>query len=301
MSTIKNFGIRSKMWIYRAGSYFLVDSIPLLRKGAGEGEKQVRTPPGTQWERVDADGLSAEWISPQNAPQDSVLLYLHGGGGVLGLYNSERWIAGHIALACGLRAFLPDYRLAPEHPFPEGLNDCVAAYRWLLSQGVLPQRIVVVGDSMGGFLTITLLLALRLADQPLPAAAVCISPNTDPTVTGKSMRSNAWKDAILSPKFARTLMGLYVSGHDLNDPLIAPLQADLSGLPPILVQAGGDEILLDDSVRFAERAKAAGSSVTLEVWPEMWHVWHSNVPTLPEATQAIDHIASFVKSRIAST
>lgn len=298
MPTSKNTRLRCELWIYRIGAYFLIGSIPLLRKGFGEGKKQIQIPHGIQWERINADGVASEWISPPNASQDSALLFLHGGGGVLGLYNTHRWMVGHIALSCGFRALLPDYRLAPEHPFPSGLNDCVTAYRWLLSQGYPPQRIVVAGDSMGGMLTITLLLALHETKQPLPGAAVCMSPNTDPTCRGKTMRTNALKDAILSPKFARTMMRLYVNDHDLNDPLIAPLHADLSGLPPILIQAGADEILLDDSVRFSDRAKAAGTNVMLEVWPQMWHDWHTQVPSLPEANQAIDHIAKFIHSQI---
>jgi acetyl esterase/lipase len=298
MSTIKNSRIRGKQWVLRIGGYFLLGSIPLLRKGSGEGEKQIRIPDGIQWERVNADGVPSEWISPPNAPQDSVLLFLHGGGGVLGLGNFDRWMVGHIALSCGLRVLLPNYQLAPEHPFPSGLNDCVTAYRWLLAKGYLAQRIVVAGDSIGGMLTISVLLALRHTNQPLPGAAVCMSPNTDPTCRGKTMRTNAWKDAILSPKFARTMMRLYVNDHDLNDPLIAPLHADLSGLPPILIQAGADEILLDDSVRFSDCAKAAGTNVMLEVWPHMWHVWQACVPALPEANQAIDHISKFVQSHI---
>lgn len=298
MSSIKGLRIRANVWMHRIAGYFLVDSIPLLRKSLGVYGSQIRIPNGTQWERANADGIPSEWIVPPNAPQDSALLFLHGGGGVLGLANFDRLLVGYITLACGIRALLPHYRLAPEHPFPAGLDDCVTAYRWLLSQGFLPQRIVVGGDSMGGMLTITLLLALRLMDQPLPAAAVCISSNTDPTVQGKTMRSNALKDASLSPKFARTLMRLYVNGHDLNDPLISPVSAELSGLPPILIQAGADEILLDDSLRFSDRAKAAGINVTIEVWPHMWHVWQTCVPALPEANQAIDHIAKFIQIHI---
>jgi acetyl esterase/lipase len=207
-------------------------------------------------------------------------------------------MVGYITLACGVRALLPDYQLAPEHPFPSGLNDCVTIYRWLISNGYAPERIAVAGDSAGGWLTISLLLALRKANQPLPCAAVCISPATDPTLSGRTMRTNALKDALLSPVFSRTMTKLYIQDHDLNDPLLSPLQADLSGLPPFLIQAGSDELLLDDAVRFSEHAKAAGTEVKLEVWPHMWHVWHTCVSVLPEARQAIDHIAKFVKSHI---
>jgi len=284
--------------MYRIGAYIGLGSIPLLRKGCGEGKKQITVPNGIQWERVIADGVPSEWLSPPNALPETVLLYLHGGGGVTGLYNAHRWMVSHIALACGIRALLPDYQLAPEHPFPAGLNDCVTVYHWLLSNSYAPGRIIVAGDSAGGLLTISTLLSLHQSNQPLPCAAVCISPATDPTFCGKSMRTNALKDALLSSKYAQTMMRLYVNKHDLNDPLVAPLRADLHGLPPLLVQAGGDEILLDDSVRFSDCAKAAGIDVTLEVWPHMWHAWHTCVPGLPEANQAIDHIAQFVLSHI---
>ena len=298
MSTLKGFRIRTNQWLYRFGGYIALGSIPLLRRGSGEGDKHIRVPNGIQWEQVNVDGVRSEWLFPPNAQQDTALLYLHGGGGVTGLYNAHRWMVGYIALACGIRALLPDYQLAPEHPFPSGLNDCITVYRWLLSNDYRAKRIVLAGDSMGGFLTISVLLALHHTNQALPAAAVCISPCTDPMCRGHSMHTNAWKDALLSPKYARTMMSLYLGDHDINDPFIAPLLTDLSGLPPLLIQAGADEILLDDSVRFSDRAKAAGNNVTLEVWPHMWQVWHMCVPALPEADQAINRIAKFVQSHI---
>ena len=298
MSSADYLKVRIRNWIVRTAGYFLVDTIPLLRKIMDERNQQIQIPKGIQWERVFPEGVASEWIVPPNAHQDSVLLFLHGGGGVLGLYNFDRLLASHITLACDIRALMPNYRLAPEYPFPSGLNDCVAVYSWLLSQNYLPQRIVIAGDSMGGMLTICVLLALHQKDLPLPRAAVCISPNTDPTCRGKTMHTNAFKDAGLSPKFARTLMRLYVNDHDLNDPLLAPLGADLNILPPILIQAGGDEILLDDAVRFAERAKAAGTNAMLEIWPHMWHVWHTCYPAIPEAGQAIEHISQFVQNQL---
>jgi monoterpene epsilon-lactone hydrolase len=295
MTTVNTLRIRANQWMYRIGAYLLLNSVPLLRKGSGEGDRRIRVPAGTRWEQAKTDSVRSEWIFPPNDHSDWVLLYLHGGGGVTGLYNAHRWMVGHITLACGFHALLPDYSLAPEHPFPAGLNDCISAYQWLLSNRVLPQHIIVAGDSMGGLLTISVLLILRQLKQPLPCGAICLSPNTDPTFSGKSMQANALKDALLSPKYTQRMMGLFLSGHDITDPLIAPLHANLKGLPPILIQVGGDEILLDDSIRFSERAKAAGVDVTLEVWPHMWHVWHTCVPDLPEANQAIDHIGKFVK------
>jgi len=299
MSNLQRFYIRGSQWFFRIAALPLLASIPKLRLGAGAGAHKIKIPPGIQWSEIKASGLRCEWIIPQEAPAQAVILYLHGGGGVLGLYNSIRWMASHLALACKLRFLLPDYQLAPEHPFPAGLDDCVAAYRWLLAEGFEPQRLVIAGDSAGGYLTISMLLALRDLGLPLPAAAVCISPSADPTCSGESMRTNAWKDALVSPKFVRTMTKHYVGNHDLGDPILSPLKADLHGLPPMLTQAGEDEVLLDDARRFSERAQIAGVNVKLEVWPEMWHDWHTCVPKLPEAKRAMEHIAEFVNRYIA--
>jgi monoterpene epsilon-lactone hydrolase len=245
MPSVRSHLIRGKQWVLRIGAGCLLGSIPRLRIASGAGSQEIRIPEGLDWHSVDADGVHCEWLTPPNAPTDTVLLHLHGGGGVLGLYNSSRWTSGHISLACNLRVLLPDYRLAPEHSFPAGLDDCVAVYRWLLAKGFMPQRILLAGESMGGHLVLGTLLVIRDAGQPLPAAAICISPNTDPTCSGKTMRTNARRDAILSPRFQRTMMRLYVGSHDLSDPYISPLNADLRSLPPLLVQVGADELLLE--------------------------------------------------------
>lgn len=297
MYKLKRFFIFCTMWLYRIVGELLLGSIPALRKAAGT-DSPIQIEKGLHWDVISANGVRCEWIVPPNAPSDAVLIYLHGGGGVLGLSNTLRKMVGYISLACNLRSLIPDYRLAPENPFPAGLNDCLAVYGWLLSEGINPNRIVIAGDSAGGHLTLSCLLAIRDAGQPIPAAAVCISPNIDPTCDGKSMRANARRDASLSPKFARTMMRHYVKNHDLDDPHLSPLKADLHGLPPILIQAGANEILLDDSARFNESAKNASVDVTLEIWPGMWHDWHTSVPTLREAKQAIDQIGKFVEEHI---
>ena len=298
MSSNRGQLIRGSQWTLRIAGTILVRSVPVLRRASGQGSP-TRVPDGIVRGPVDAGGVQSEWLAPPETLTDAVLLHLHGGGGVLGLYNSERRIASHIAAACELRALLPDYRLGPEAPFPAGLNDCVAVYRWLLSTGFAPDRIIISGDSAGGYLTLSTLLTLRDGHDPLPAAGICISPNTDPTCSGRTMRTNRGRDALLSPTFARTLMRHYVGNHDLADPCISPLMAELHGLPPLLIQAGADEILLDDSVRFSERAQAAGVEVTLEIWPHMWHVWHGCAPGLEEANRAIQGIAEFARGHLA--
>lgn len=293
MSLKKSF-IHGTQWITRIGGTALLSSLPKLRAAAGEGAKRKVEPQGLTWESVEINDVPCEWLTPPGASEDAVLLYFHGGGGVLGLYNSSRRIIGHISAASHIKALMVDYRLAPEFPFPAGLEDCLAAYHWLLSQGVDAKRIVVLGDSMGGYLTISALLELRNKGLPLPAGAVCISPVADPLCSGESMQTNANKDALLSPKFMRGCMSMYVGDHRLDDPILAPLTADLSGLPPVLIQVGENEILLDDARRFHQRAITQGGEVTLEVWPTMWHDWHVCAPALPESMSAIAKIGEFV-------
>ncbi len=296
MLSMKSRFIRGQQWLLRFGAIPLLHAIPALRRGSSAGERRIRVPRGIHWEAVDAVGVRCEWLIPVDAPADAVMLHFHGGGGVLGLYNSGRNMAGHIALACKLRALMVDYRLAPEYPFPHGLNDCMAAYRWLIAQGIDAKRVVIAGDSMGGQLALSTLLIIRDTGEPLPAAAVCVSPNTDISLGSRSIKTNAWRDALLSPQFLRRMASLYAGGHDLCDPYLSPLFADLHGLPPIIIQAGEREVLLDDSIRFCDRACAAGVDVTLEVWPDMWHDWHSCAPGLPEANAAIEHIANFINT-----
>jgi acetyl esterase/lipase len=195
-----------------------------------------------------------------------------------------------------MRALAINYRLAPEHPYPAALEDAATAYRWLLSQGNDPARIIIAGDSAGGGLTLATLVALREAGEPLPAGAVCISPWTDLACTGDCVHEKAPLDKILSPDGLTRSAKSYAGGHELRSPLISPLYADLRGLPPLLIQVGTDEILLDDAKRIAEKAQIAGVDITLEIWEEMFHVFQI-IPFLPETKQALGQIGDFV-SRI---
>jgi acetyl esterase/lipase len=239
-------------------------------------------------------GVPAEWIVPPGVAADRVILYLHGGGYVSGSINTHRAMVARIARASDARALAIDYRLAPEHPFRAGLDDSIAAYRWLLSQGYRPSRIVVAGDSAGGGLTLALLAALRDAGEPMPAAAVPISPWTDLEGTGESVRTKAAKDPMVQFEDLSSMAKLYATNADLRNPLASPLYADFRGFPPLLIQVGDAEILLDDATRVAERAKSADVQVELEVWDDMVHVWHVFAKILPEGQQAIDKIGKFV-------
>jgi acetyl esterase/lipase len=244
---------------------------------------------------VDAAGVPAEWISAPGVDPDRVIFYLHGGGYAIGSINTHREMVSRLSGAAAARALSVGYRLAPEHPFPAAVEDATAAYRWLLSTGAEPSRIIIAGDSAGGGLTVATLVALRDAGDPLPAAAVCLSPWVDMEGLGDSMTSKADLDPMIQRETLLEGAKAYLGGADPRTPLAAPIHADLAGLPPMLIQVGTAETLLDDSVRLAARAKSAGVDVTLEPWDDMIHVWQFFAALLPEGRQAIDRIGEFVR------
>ena len=246
-------------------------------------------------ERVDAGGVPAEWIAAPGASVEKVLYFLHGGGYSMGSINTERDMIARTCRAAGVRALAIEYRLAPEHPFPAGLEDSLTAYRWLLSTGTDPNKVVIAGDSAGGGLTLATLVALRDAGDPLPAAGIPISPWVDMEGLGESMTTKAGEDPMVQREVVSALREMYIGDRNPRMPLAAPLYADLTGLPPLLIQVGSAETLLDDSTRFAERAQAAGVEVKLEVWDDMVHVWHVFAPILPEGQQAIEHMGEFIR------
>jgi acetyl esterase/lipase len=247
---------------------------------------------------TDAGGVPAEWIDGPRSEPGKVILFLHGGAYNSGSVQSHRPLAVSVANAAHARVLLLDYRLAPEHPFPAAVKDTLAAYRWLLESGVAPGRIVVAGDSCGGGMVVALLVSLRDAGEPLPAAGVCLSPWTDLTCTGGSWETNASRELLIDPEPLRQAALLYLGDADPRTPLASPLFADLGGLPPLLIQVGSDELLLSDATGLAERAKAAGVDVTLEVWEGMQHEWQFAIRMLPEARQAVQRIGQFIQDRL---
>ena len=258
-------------------------------------EKVFPTPPEVKVERVNAPTAPAEWLRPPSAAPGRVVLYLHGGGYVIGSPRSHRHLAAAIGGAAGASALLLDYRLAPEHPFPAAVEDATAAYRWLLDQAIAPGHIVIAGDSAGGGLTVATLLALREARVPLPAAGVCISPWVDLTCGGASYATKADAGPIVRRAGVEQMAQAYLGATPPRTPLASPLFADLRGLPPLLIHVGTDEVLLDDAVQLADRVKAAGVDATLEVYDHMIHVWHWFLPMLDEAQTAVDGIGGFVR------
>jgi epsilon-lactone hydrolase len=261
----------------------------------------ARPPVGTHVEPVLAGGVAAEWLTPRAGAGQRVLFYLHGGGYVLGTARSYRRLVERLARAAEARAFQIEYRLAPEYPFPSALEDSLAAYRWLLQRRADAKQVVIGGDSAGGGLALATLMALRDAGEPLPAAGVVLSPWTDLAVTGASVSTLAHKDPCLDRAclvaFARAVLG----NADSRTPLASPLYGDLRGLPPLLVQVGTDEVLHDDAARVVERAAAAGVRATLEVWPDMWHVWQLGAGLMPEADDALAHVGAFIRRHVTAS
>jgi monoterpene epsilon-lactone hydrolase len=245
--------------------------LSLQRRMAARAIRATR-PRGMSYEIVRAGGVPAEWFRPDGCDESRVILYLHGGGYSIGSIDSHRDPVSRLCRASGARGLVIDYRLAPEHPFPAQLEDALAAYRWLLASGVDPARVVVAGESAGAGLTLSLLLSLRDARGPLPAAAICASPWTDLEMRGPSMVENARYDYI-SREILRVYTARFVGPSDIRNPLANAQHADLWGLPPLLVLAGGAEVLVDDARAIAERARQAGVDVTLEIEPDMLHAW----------------------------
>ncbi|MGH9171167.1 MAG: alpha/beta hydrolase [Acidimicrobiales bacterium] len=251
--------------------------------------------PDATFETADVGDVPAEWIRPAGCDPSRVVLYLHGGGYVQGSIASHRKLAAHISAACRSTGLIIDYRLAPEHPFPAGLDDAMTAYHWLLERGIKSKDIVVAGDSAGGGLALALALNLRDQGMELPGALVCLSPWTDLASTGDSIETNRSLDVFIEPGESEAVAWyLGDGGADVKDPLVSPLYADYSGMPRLLIQVGSHEVLLDDSTRVAEKAKAAGVDVTIEVWPEMQHVFQMVVGTIPEAGEAVAQIGTWL-------
>ncbi|MCC2669721.1 MAG: mlhB [Armatimonadetes bacterium] len=249
---------------------------------------------------ADAAGVPGQWVIAAGGDPDLRLLYLHGGGFIAGSSDYYLTLAARLSLAIGGAVLALDYRLAPEHPFPCGLEDSLRAYHWLRECGPdgagAARAVVIGGDSAGGGLTLSMLLALRDRGEPLSAAGIAISPFADLTLTGESLGSEAPKDPIMSPLCLPDFVRLYLGEADPASPLASPVFGDYHGLPPLLVQVGEHEIIRDDSVRVAARAHEAGVRATLEIWSGLFHVFQSHEPLLPEAGTAINRIAAFVRA-----
>ena len=267
-------------------------SIEQQRARQEKTPRYIHLPGGIHVESIRIEGIEAEWVEASDAHR-GVILYLHGGAYALGSIAIHREFIARLSIATGMRCLAINYRLAPEHPFPAAIEDVTTAYRWLLDQGIAPAKIMIAGDSSGGGLALAALLSLRDSGIFLPAGAICISPWVDLAMTGASIYEKAKLDHILNATSLTMYAGYYAVENPISNPLISPLHADLTGLPPILIQVGSDEILLSDATRLNEKARESGVDVTLEIWDEMFHVFQL-ISFLPETRKALLQIAKFV-------
>jgi monoterpene epsilon-lactone hydrolase len=261
----------------------------------------ISLPEGTRVESVNMEGVLAEWIRPPEADAERVLLYLHGGAYMLGSFTSHRDLVARLSTASGIQGLLIDYRLAPEHVFPAALDDALTAYRWLLANGTKPEHIVVGGDSAGGGLTLALLQLLRDKNVPMPAGAVLLSPWTDLVGTVESRTTRDAADPVFSGETINFLARFYPGSEDAHNPLISPINADLHGFPPLYIDVGHDEVLLDDALQIADHARAANVPVELTVWDDMWHVFQLFASILPEGQQSLENMGRFIHRQTKSS
>jgi epsilon-lactone hydrolase len=258
---------------------------------------QYPLPDGVKVEQVTVGNNYAEWISTASSAGDKVILYLHGGAYVIGSCKSHRDLAARLSIASGAKVLLIEYRLAPEHPFPAGLEDCVAAYRWLLDNGYTG-NIAIGGDSAGGGMAMAVLVSIRDAGLPNPATGLLLSPWVDLAATGDSYQTRAAVDPMIGKDAIPSMVGMYIGDKDPRDfPLSSPLYADLKGLPPLKIQVGDHEVLLDEAKMLAEKAQAAGVEADIKVWDGMWHVFQQAAAVVPEAQEAVNELGAWAKSR----
>jgi acetyl esterase/lipase len=301
-SYIFNFILRhSHLLRFQLKRRSLIDwntSIPKFREDCEKSAGLLgKVPQGIEVTPVTIEGIPAEWILPAGSGKDKIILYAHGGGYVSGSCNDHRALVARIVKNSGIGALLIDYRLAPEHPFPAALDDTVTVYKYLLKEGFSPSKLMIVGESAGGGLCLATLLALKERNIPLPSAAVAMSPWTDLKCTGESYRTKA--GVCLSPGDAWTIFSkYYVGDNDPTFPLISPLYGDLQGLPPLFITVGEYEVLYDDALMFAEKAKSAGVYVILKIGEKMVHCYPLLPPFIPEARMEMDEICNFIKTHI---
>jgi len=274
-------------------------SVTELRKLEEFLIRNQRLPRGTEVSSVSVNGLPGEWIQGPGVHTDAVILFLHGGGFVMGSPAAHRELASRVSTAGGARVLTIGYRLAPEHPFPAAMDDTKSAYRWLLDQGHDHSRIIMGGESSGGGLGLQALLSLRDEEIPLPSASFFISPVADWIgLDGESYSTRATSDPLLSLAQCQFTSPLYVGDHARENPLLRPLEMDLAGLPPMWIQVGDHEVVLSDSERLAQRAAAAGVEVDFRVWPGMWHVFQAAARVVPEARDSIEELGRFLRKNL---
>lgn len=271
--------------------------LPALRTRMDKLNRQApREQPGIHREAAPCPGAAAEWLIPEDCRRERVLLYIHGGAFVVRTPDLHAAMVSSWCRELQARALMLDYRLAPEHPYPAALEDCSAAYRWLLDQGIEAGNIVIAGDSAGGNLALATLQRIAVEGLPMPACAVLLSPFLDFSLSGRSALDNSRQDPVFDLAFAIGIRGFYARPEEYASPDVSPLFGAFAGLPPLLFQVGSSEMLLDDSVRAAARARAAGVETQLEIWERLPHVFQA-IAALPQARTASDRIVAFIRTR----
>ena len=270
-------------------------TIDQLRKETEEAGNKIPLPKNTKFKRVSVGNIDAEWITCGEVETDKIFMFIHGGGYYRGSIAATRATVARISAEAKVRCLSIEYRLAPEHPFPAAIDDTFTAYNWLLKEGLNPKNIIVSGQSAGGGLCLALLLKLKEKNFFQPRGAVALSPWTDLTQSGKTMKINADIDPVISKTYLDRMANLYLAKTSNMSPLASPLYGELSGLPPLLVQVGSAETMLDDSRRFVEKAKIAKVDVQIEVWKDMFHGWHGSAHILKDGEKAIK---SYKKHRV---
>ncbi|MDH4046925.1 MAG: alpha/beta hydrolase [Gammaproteobacteria bacterium] len=269
-----------------------------LRKSWDEIASKLKPASGVRRREAIVDHIHCEWLVPEKCDEAPAILYLHGGIYLVGSATTHRRLVSYVAKTAGMRALIPNYRLAPEHPFPAAIEDAKLIYRKMLEQGIASEKIAIGGDSAGGGLTMATLLALKDEGVPLPGAAFLMSPWLDLAAQGESLVTRKDQDPWFDPDNMSEMVRRYCGNEDRKNPLVSPLYGELSGLPPMLVQVGDHEILLSDSTRLSDRVSAAGGKVTLQVWPDMWHVFQYFVGQMPESMRAIEDISDFLNKHV---
>ena len=299
MASLRSFIVRhiSRMIMKRS----VMDTNPQkARRDFHKRMTQLPVARGVRHFAENIDGVDCEWLVPDGCDDAPVIYYLHGGAYVMGSPATHRRLVSFIAEAAGMRALLPDYRLAPEHRYPAQLEDSLRVWRALIKGGADPQTVAIGGDSAGGNLSVATMLALRDSREALPAACVLLSPWLDLAGDGESHRTRSTFDPWFDPQRMPAVAAHYCATEAVRDPMISPVHADASGLPPTLIQVGDHEILLSDSTDFADKLRAAGGRVDLHIWPDMWHVFQYFIGQMPESRKAIDDIGRFLRSEFST-
>ncbi|MGZ3813065.1 MAG: alpha/beta hydrolase [Mucilaginibacter sp.] len=288
-----------KWWVKSVAASSLHKSMDELREFNENWAGLTAEPGGVDYLETDAGGVPAMWAVPKGCIEDRVILCLHGGGYFSGSMYTHRKMYGHFAKNIGCRALILNYRLSPENIYPAAINDVVNAYQWLLGQGIKANHIAIVGDSAGGGLSLTSTLLIRDKNLPIPAAVMPFSAWFDTEFVGQSMEINFKKDLLLNREWIRSMLVMYLGENgNIKDPYVNPLYADLANLPPIYLQVGGDEVLLDDSIRLSERAENAGVDVRLDIFPGMQHSFQMAAGRAPESDEAISRYVKWVKPKL---